>query len=124
MTIDPFDYVAENVFGHERRFCQPGSERTFAEWWLCQWCGRRHDAGVDAVERLPCPASSFPAFDIVDLMRALGRRSGGSIAIHLRYDPLRAQDNFTLIGPGGRICDTDTPLVALCEWVVKEELRS
>lgn len=57
----------------------------------------------------------YPQFDIIELMKKLGERS---ISIHLRYDHLRENKNFTLVSPKGRICDTDTPLEALCQWIM------
>lgn len=48
-------------------------------------------------------------------MRKLGERN---IDIHVRYDSERDKRNFTLIGPQGRICDTDEPLQALCQWMI------
>lgn len=139
MKKKAFDYVAEYIFGHERGLCQPGITGAAAKGtieqkvirfselcggWYCRWCGCRHNADGNAVKLLPCPKFPFPAFNIVDLMRQLGTRSGSIIAIHLRYDPERAENNFTLIGPEGRFCDTDTPLTALCEWLVEREWGS
>lgn len=49
-----------------------------------------------------------------DAMRAASMK-GKDIAI--RYDSLRDKNNFTLIGPEGRIADTDDPLQALCEYL-------
>lgn len=57
----------------------------------------------------------YPQFDITELMKKLGERG---ISIHLRYDHLRENKNFTLVSPKGRICDTDTPLEALCQWIM------
>lgn len=54
---------------------------------------------------------------ITVLMRKLGKLG---ISITLRYDSERKRNNFTLIGPQGRICDTDAPFEALCKWVMSE----
>lgn len=48
-------------------------------------------------------------------MRKLGEQN---IDISIRYDSLRDERNFTLIGPCERICDTDNPLQALCQWLM------
>ncbi len=123
-----YDYVAEHIFGYMQPQCQcragiagASQETTLEEgfialsktgdWWICRWCGREYLADKSG-QFQPGPGS--PSFDIIALMRELGVRG---IAIHLRYDPERAENNFTLIGPGGRISDTDAPLAALCEWV-------
>jgi hypothetical protein len=63
--------------------------------WLTKWLGAK-DVSVKAA----------PNSDIVDLIRTLGAQG---IPIHFRYDPERVDNKFTLIGPEGRICDTECP---------------
>lgn len=55
---------------------------------------------------------------ITVLMKKLGE---AGIGITLRYDTMREQNCFTLIGPQERICDTDAPFEALCRWVMSDE---
>ena len=115
------DFVAEYIFGLERKPCQGsfggGNTTTngpIITWFRCDWCN-----GVYYHHKLPfpypkCPKYPFPSFTLPQLMQALGKRS---IAITLRNGPYRENNTLTLIGPAGRICDTDEPLEALCRWV-------
>lgn len=69
---------------------------------------------------MTCPEFPFPEFGIIDLIRKLGEQN---INICIRYDSKRDRRNFTLIGPQGRICDTDHPLRALCQWIMAVDCR-
>jgi len=50
---------------------------------------------------------------LVKLMREIAR-TGKSVVV--RVDAEREHNLFTLIGPDGRICDTDNPIEALESW--------
>ncbi len=110
---EAIEFVAEHVIGFKRRQCDglpEGSDR----YRYCQWCGRLISPGED---KAPCPAYPFPAFSFIDLMRMLGERYDMPITID--FNPLREKKRFVIItnSPVGRICDTDTPLESLCDYL-------
>ena|GEM_PF-5759548 len=109
-------WVAEHIMGFERGHCQgmcggasTGSDGTSETWLYCDWCGGLIENGVTK----PCPKYPFPKFTLVDLMEKLGENN---IPITVRFDILRKTNRFTVIGPEGRIADTDDPFKALCLW--------
>jgi len=114
--IDVEDWVAEHVMGFERGRCQ-GSvgggnvslNGTSENWFYCDWCGRVVKPG----ESGPCPKYPFPKFTLIDLMKKLGENN---VPIMVRFDILRDSRRFTIVGPEGRIADTDNPFEALCQW--------
>lgn len=116
--LNPIEYVAEVIFKYKRDKCQGSygggsiSNKGLSSFFHCQWCGKRFD---DCLQITYCPKFPFPKFGIVDLMRKLGERN---IDISMRYDSSRDKYNFTLIGLRERICDTDNPLEALCQWLM------
>jgi hypothetical protein len=115
------EYVAETIFKYKRGNCQGVNGGGSIDssginiFVHCQWCGKRYD---DYEPRTPCPNFSFPEFSFIDLMRKLGEKG---IEITLRYDSKRDKNNFTLIELNGRICDTDEPFKALCDWLLLYE---
>jgi hypothetical protein len=121
-TVNPMGYVAQTIFGHNPGNCWGNtgggniSNQGLSSFFYCQWCGKRIDDGVHLLPST-CPKFPFPEFEIVGLMRKLGERN---VNVCIRYDSMRSENNFTLIGPQGRICDTDEPLRALCQWVMDE----
>lgn len=79
-------------------------------WQWCDRCGaeiRNGDAGL-------CPKYSFPNFSLCELMRRLG---GMGHSVMARYDPLRESDCFTVCFDSERVCDTNEPFAALCEYL-------
>jgi hypothetical protein len=113
------EFVAEHIMGYERKRCQgsmgggtanaDGSGESF--FW-CDWCGQR----MDYSKAGPCPKYPFPSFTLIDLMARLGEKG---IPTVVRFDTLRKTGRFTIIGPEGRICNTDHPLDDFCEYLAK-----
>jgi len=110
------DFVAEHIMGFERGRCRGahgGGNASMDEcetWQYCDWCGaeiRNGNAGL-------CPEYPFPNFSLCELMRRLGEIGHFTM---VRYDPLREADCFTITLDGARVCDTDEPFEALCEYL-------
>ncbi len=124
-TVNPREYVAEIVFGYKRGGCYGSTgggdisfrdgEQKASYFFYCQWCRKKINSSH--LLQMACPKFPFPEFTIIDLMRKLGERN---VNVCIRYDSMRSENNFTLIGPQGRICDTDEPLRALCQWIMDE----
>lgn len=112
--MNDIEFVAENIMDFERGKCRGtvgwGGTGDSGGFW-CQWCGQRREY-LGTIP--PCPAYPFPEFSLVDLMRELGEKG---MPLVVRYDTLRESRRFTIVGPDGRICDTDTPLESLCAWL-------
>ena len=110
-------FVAERFMEFERGNCcgtYGGGEATdtySTTWAYCDWCRYKI---VDSKTQL-CPNYPFPEFTFIDLMRKLGE---GGIHLTVRYDKWRDKRRFTIIGPEGRICDTDNPFQDLCAYLV------
>lgn len=93
----------------------------------CGWQGTVWDCEANEAEdsdgELLCPnclaevaVYASPTFnEIVALLDRCG------LPVTIRYDPERAANRFTVIGPAevGRLCDTDEPLVVLRGWLVE-----
>lgn len=110
------EFVAEHVLRFQRGFCR-GSfgggtvGENHSEFWIyCDRCKYKLASG----ETRRCPEYVFPKFTFVDVMRELGVNG---VPTHIRYDTIRNENNFTIIGPAGRICDTDDPLMSLCVYL-------
>jgi len=115
--LSAVSFVAEHIMGFERGRCQGtfgGGNATadgYETWVWCAWCGaeiRNGDAGL-------CPKYPFPSFSLCELMRRLGEM-GHSVMV--RFDPLRESDCFTITFDSERVCDTDEPFEALCEFLL------
>lgn len=110
-------FVAERFMEFDRGNCQgtfgggEASDTSCSTFFHCEWCW--HKIVDDRIR--PCPKYPFPKFTFIELMRKLGE---GGIALHLRYDKFRKRNRFTIIGPEGRICDTDEPFRDLCAYLV------
>ena len=111
-------FVAEHIMGFHRGFCYGtiGGGNANVDgcetWQYCDWCGakiRNGNAGL-------CPNYPFPNFSLTELMRRLGEM-GHSVIVF--YDPLREVNRFTISFDGARVCDTDEPFLALCEYLAK-----
>jgi len=118
MSDEAVRFVAEHVMGFQRKECQGsvggGSQDdggTTRLWFICEWCGREIRKGE--IQGF-CPKQPFPRFLIEDVMRKMAQQG---IDILLRADIKRNGKVFTLVGPKGRICDTDIPFEALCEYL-------
>lgn len=113
--------VAEKIMGFERKFCQGiygcaniSSNSISDGWIMCDWCGLTRDYN-EVTPR--CPKYPFPRFSFLDLMQRLGQEG---IPISIRYDTIRTDNHFTIIGPEGRICNTDTPFEDFCAYLVEQ----
>ena len=111
------DYVAEHIMGFKRGRCQGacgGSYVTFDgagdTWQWCDWCQREIRFG----DSDPCQHYPFPLFTLDELMQQLGDLGHRTM---LRYDPDRVGQCFTLVFDGERVCDTDEPFEALCDYL-------
>jgi len=114
--LSAVSFVAEHIMGFPRGYCQGtygGGSATSSgvqTWQYCDRCGaeiRNGNAGL-------CPKYPFPNFSLCELMRRLGAMGH---AVMVRYDPLRQADRFTITFDGARVCDTDEPFAALCEYL-------
>ena len=111
-TVEQF--VAEHIMGFERGGCQGAygfGDSNGDCGYYCDWCGATRKYSDETV---PCPNYPFPDFTLIDLMRKLGENG---IPITVRYDTLRKENHFTIIGPEGRIADTDEPFERLCDYL-------
>ena len=113
--MDAYRFVAHNIMEYKQKKCegrigwgQTGGG-TSASGFYCAWCGQARDYSMPVPN---CPASPIPDFDIVDLMRKLGNNN---YPIMLRFDHVRERNRFTLVGPEGRIADTDEPFEELIQ---------
>ena len=107
-------FVAEFLLGQKRGKHDGsvgGGGTDVDSHWYCQWCGSKFSYSKNK----PCPRFPFKSFTITDVMCALGKR-GDPIVV--RYDPYRERNHFTLCATQ-RICDTDSPLEALCDWAYR-----
>ena len=107
------DFVAEHILGFGRKLCQGSTgwgDSDGDDGFYCDWC----DCGRSYSDAPPCPCYPFPSFTLTDLMRKLGENL---IPVMVRYDIMREERCFTVVGPEGRIADTDDPLEALCGYL-------
>lgn len=110
-------FVAERFMEFKRGNCQGtigggnAGSAGINTWVYCEWCGYKIENG----KTRPCPKYPFPNFTFIELMRKLGE---GGIHLIVRYDKFRKENRFTIIGPEGRMCDTDEPFRDLCAHLV------
>jgi len=116
MSIESIEWVAEYVMGFERGHCwgtyggANASTDGCETWQYCDQCGAEIHNGNAGL----CPEYQFPNFSLSELMQRLGE-TGHSVMV--RYDPLREANCFTITFDSERVCDTDEPFVALCEYL-------
>lgn len=115
------DWVAESIFGYERKSCQGamgggsiGTDHSESFFW-CDWCGQRREHNTTRIS--VCPEYPFPRFTMRALMAKLGEMGRYT---HIRYDANREDRHFTVILDQKRVCDTNSPLMALCIHLYKQ----